>query len=68
MRKEDIKKAIKNSKKVSKDKKSITLRLNNRAEIAAKNISKEDSRVFNINDIDIDKIKVSDRKLYNKKT
>ena len=32
-----------------------------------KNIYKQDSRIFNINDIDIDKIRVSDKKLYNKK-
>ena len=49
------KKTIKNNKKVSKDKKAITLKLNNGVEIPAKNIYKEDSRVFNINDIDIDK-------------
>ena len=60
-------KAIKKNKKVSKDKKPITLRANNGAEIPAKNICKEDSRVFNICDIDIDKIKDSDKKLYNKK-
>ena len=31
------------------------------------NIYKKDSRVFNISDIDIDKIRVSDKKLYKKK-
>ena len=60
------KKTIKNYKKVSKDEKTITVRLNNGVEISAKNIYKEDSRVFKINDIDIDKIRVSDKKLYNK--
>ena len=60
------KKPIKNNKKVSKDKKTITVRLNNGAEIPAKNIYKEDSTVFKINDIDIDKVIVSDKKLYNK--
>ena len=51
------KKTIRSNKKVSNDKIPITLRLNNGAEISAKSIYKEDSR-----DIDIDKIKVSDKK------
>ena len=66
MRKEE-KKTIKNNKKVSKDKKTIALRLNNGVEIPARNIYKEDSRIFNIYDIDTDQIRVSDKKLYNKK-
>ena len=57
------KKTIKNNKKVSKYNKTITLKLNNGAEIPAKNIYKEDSRFFNIHDIDIEKIRVSDKKL-----
>ena len=65
--KEGKKKTIKNNKKVSKDKKTITLKLNNGVEIPAKNIYKEDLKIFNINDIDIDKIRVSDKKLYDKK-
>ena len=65
MRKEE-KKAIKNNKKASKDKKTITLKLNNGVEVPAKNIYKEDSKPFGINDIDIDKIRVSNKKLYNK--
>ena len=40
--------------------------LNNGAEIPARNIYKEDSRIFNVTDIDIDKIKVSGKKLSNK--
>ena len=59
------KKTIKNSKKVSKDIKTVTTSFNNGVEIPAKNIYKEDSKVFKINDIGIDKIRVSD-KLYNK--
>ena len=51
------KKTIRSNKKVSNDKISITLRLNNDAEISAKSIYKEDSR-----DIDIYEIKVSDKK------
>ena len=65
MRKEE-KKAIKSNKKVSKDKKTITLRLNNGVEIAAGNIYKEDSRIFNINDIETNEIRASNKKLYNK--
>ena len=65
MRKEG-KKTIKNNKKVSKDKKTITLKLNNNVEIPTRNIYKEDSRIFNINDIDTDQISVSNKKLYNK--
>ena len=60
------KKAIKNNKKVSKDKKTITLKLSNSIEIPAKNIYKEDSEIFNINDIKIDKMRVSDKKHYKK--
>ena len=61
------KKTIKNNKKVSKDKKTVILKLNNGVEIPAKNMYKEDLKLFNINDIDIDKIRVSDKKLYDKK-
>ena len=53
------KKRIKNNKKVSKDKKTITLKLDNGVEIPAKNIYKEISKPININDIEIDKIRVS---------
>ena len=51
------KKTNKNNRKVSKDKKSIALKLNNGVQISAKSIYKEDSRVFNINDIDKEIIK-----------
>ena len=61
------KKIIKNNKKVSKGKKTITLKLDNGVEIPAKNIYKEISEPININDIEIDKIRVSDKKLYIKK-
>ena len=40
--------------------------LNNGVETPAKNMYKEDSRVFKLNVLDIDKIRVSDKKLYNK--
>ena len=65
--KEEKKTTIKNNKQVSKDKNPITLRLTNGFKIPANSIYKEDSRVFNIKDRDIDKIRVSDKKLYNKK-
>ena len=55
------KKTIKNNNKISKGKKTITLKFNNSLEIHAKNIYKEDSRIFNSNNIDIDKIRVSDK-------
>ena len=55
------KKTIKNNNKISKGKKTITLKFNNGVEIHARNIYKEDSRIFNINNIDIDKIRVSDK-------
>ena len=58
------KKTIKKNENVLKDKKTITLKLDNDIEIPAKNIYKKDSRVFKINDIDIDKKRVSDKKLY----
>ena len=60
------KKTIKNNKKVSKDKKTIIIRLDNGVEIHAKNIYIEDSKVFKMSDIDIDKIRVFDKKIYNK--
>ena len=58
---------IKNNKKVSKDKNTITLKLDNGVEIPAKNIYKEISEAISVNDIEIDKIRVSDKKLYIKK-
>ena len=61
------KKTNKNNKKATKDKKPITLRLNGDKTVLTNPINKKSLiRVFNINDIDIDEIKVSDKKLYNK--
>ena len=54
-------KTVKNIKKVSRDKNPATLRLDYGAFVDAKSIYKKDSRVFNINDIDIGKIKISDK-------
>ena len=53
----------KKTKKQQKIKKPIALKPNNGVEKPARSIDKKDSRVFNINDIDIEKIKVSDKKL-----
>ena len=61
------KNTIKNNKKATKDKKPATLKLGDGKTVLAKSINKETTRVFNISDIDIDKIKVSDKKLYIKK-
>ena len=61
------KKTIKNKKKATKYKRSATLRLDNDETVLAKSIYKKDSRVFNTNDIEIDKIRVSDKNLYIKK-
>ena len=55
------KKTIKNNKKTTKDKKSATLKLDDGETVLAKSICKETTRVFNISDIDIDKIRVSDK-------
>ena len=60
------KNTTKNNKKASKSRKILTLRLDNDAEIPAKTAYIKDTECFRINDIDIDKIRVSDIKLYNK--
>ena len=49
--KEGKKKTIKKNKKISKDKKTITLKLDNGVEIPAKNIYKEISEPISIDDI-----------------
>ena len=53
-------------KATKKDKKSITLRLDNGIRVPAKITYKKDDDFFEINDIDIDKIRISDKKLYMK--
>ena len=60
-------KTIRNNKKASKIINSITLKLNNGAEVPAKTTYKKDDDFFEINDINMDKIRVSDKKLYMKK-
>ena len=55
------------TKKAAKNKTISTLKLDNGAEIPAMTIFMKDSKHFNINDIDINKIRVSDAKLFMKK-
>ena len=54
------------SKKVAKNKTINTLKLDNDTEIPAMTIFMKDSKHFNTNDIDINKIRVSDVKLFMK--
>ena len=56
----------KNNKKSSKNRKTPTLKLDSDAEIPAKATYIKDVECFKINDIDINKIRVSDKKLYSK--
>ena len=60
------KNTTKSNKKASKNSKIPTLRLDNNDEIPAKTTYIKDTECFRINDIDINKIRVSDKKLYNK--
>ena len=57
---------IKDNKKASQNKKTFTLRLDNKAEITAKTIYMKDTKCFKIDDVDINKIRGSDKKLYSK--
>ena len=60
------KKTIKNNKKARKDKKPITLRLNDGTTVNANTIYNKKSRDFLIDEVGIDKIKVSDKNLYSR--
>ena len=61
------KKTNKNNKKTTKDKKPVTLRLNDNNTVNANVIYAEEStQGFGINDVDTNKIKVSEEKLYSK--
>ena len=60
------KNTTKNNKKASKSRKISTQKLDNDAEIPAKTTYIKDTECFRTNDIDADKIRVSDKKLYNK--
>ena len=56
-----------NNKKASKNKKIRTLKLDNGAEIPAKTAyMKDNTKSFKISDKDIDKIRLSGKKLYSK--
>ena len=61
------KKTIKNNKKATKDKKLTTLKLNDDTTVVANTIYDKKSIGFVIDDVDLDKIKVSNKKLYSKK-
>ena len=61
--KKNTTKDIKNNKKASKNRKILTLRLDNDAEIPAKTTYIKHVECFKINEIDINKITVSDKKL-----
>ena len=54
------------SKKVAKNKTINTLKLDNDTEIPAMTIFMKDSKHFNINDVDVNKIRVSDVKHFMK--
>ena len=56
----------KTNKKPSKNRKTPTLKLDNDVETPEKTTYIKDTKCFKINDIDINKIRVSDKKLYNK--
>ena len=60
------KRVKKNNKKVLKNRKISTLRLDNDAEIPAKTTYIKHNECFRINNTDIDKIRVSDKNPYNK--
>ena len=64
--KKNTTKSNKNNKKLSKNRKISTLRLDNDVEISAKTAYIKDMECFKINDIDINKIRISDKKLYSK--
>ena len=56
----------KNNKKASKARKIPTLKLDNGDEILAKTTYMKDTECFETNDIDIHKIRLSNKTLYNK--
>ena len=60
------KNTTKNNKNTTKNKGILKLKLDNGVEIPAETAYAKATKYFKINDIDIDKIRVSDKKLYNK--
>ena len=56
----------KNNKKASKNRRILRLKFHNGVELPAKTTYMKDTEHIQINDIDINKIRVSDKKLYNK--
>ena len=62
------KNTAKNTKKTPENKKMLMLKLDNRVEVPAKaTYMKDNTKCLKINDIDINKIRVSEKKLYSKK-
>ena len=60
------KNTTKNNKKLSENRKILTLKLDNGVKIPAKTTYIENNKCFEIDKIDIDKIRVSESRLYNK--
>ena len=61
------KNTTKSNKKASKNRKILTIKLDNGAEIPAKNAYMKDTKnILRLNDTDVDKIRISDKKLYSK--
>ena len=60
------KSTTKSNKKTIKNRKIPTLRLDNGAEIPAKTAYMKNIKCIKINEVDTDKIRVSEKKLYNK--
>ena len=62
------KKSTTKTKKISKNKKALTIKLDNGVEIPAKaGYMKGNTKYYKISDISVDNIRVSDGKLYSKK-
>ena len=62
------KNTTKNSKKLLKNRKTFTLKLDSGDKIQAKTTYMEDTECFEINDIDIHKIRVSDKNALQQRT
>ena len=66
--KKEKKSAAKNTKKTPENKTILMLKLDNGVEVPAKiTYMKDNTKCLKINDIAINKIRVSEKKLYNKK-
>ena len=64
----NVKEKKNTTKKTPNNRKKLMLKLDNGAEIPAKIVYvKDNSKFFKINEIDINKIRVSEKRLYSKK-